>query len=492
MPGGGLSAALYAHGIFLALFKAGLLERNGVFNTDNIFIGTSGATIPIMLVLFCFHLELNKKYPDIWFDKFVTKIIEKIDVISLIKLYGVSQVQSFLDESMINCYVNNLVTYIASLEIESLLPPEFFGQMGVDFKTSEYSHYFKFNYIRILDNYLPTMTDTNDDLVGLNIIDQIKQIFMSCCTINGWSAERPWQNHDAGLMLQNYVNCISNYLKIPSLKYVMYFGLESYSTNSLKSSLFRNTLDFGSRSNIEINYFQISYLKSLCIKSNKIFELVAFPNKYNNSFKFNVPIYNKLSNIIDWETDFDSLQRFSGSFGIFHDNVRMYKLVSLFGYYECLHAVKRHNADNIDKLGQFKTVDYAFIKQLKYDEARNDVTVDKTNANLFHLQSFDGLDKIVDICAILKFKRFCDKTTYLEKCNVANVDILAMYIRCMQTAINIVPDSEYYLKCVPIDVGTNPDIFEHPENYLSEEYKYVSDHCLDIYYPLFATILHKK
>ena len=487
MPGGGMSAVLYAHGILLGLFNSGLLERNGVFNTDNIFIASSGSTLPLWIVLACFHLELNKKHPKIWFEKFVSKTIECITTKIILELYGISQVQSFLDETLTNNYVNNIVTSLSNKGLKLLLPTEFFGHLGIDFKTSEYRHHFKFNYIKILDNYLPVMTDDNIDLTGLNVVDQLKQIFRSCCTINGWSAKRPWQNHDAGLILQNFINCISSYLKMRTLKHLLYFTLTPYNTNSLKPELFRNTLNFNERSSIETNYFIIDYLKSLCVNSGKIFELVSIPTKYDNKLKFNVPIYDKLNSIMNYETDFDSFQRFSGLFGIFHNQEEMYKLVSLFGYYECLNIFKHLNKVNSDNKDKLKDVNYAFMKSLKYDKTQRDVIIDETNANLFHLKSFDLDDNVNEIYDILKYKRFCDKTSYMDRCfinQVENTNILKMYISCMQTTPDIEPDSDYYMKYVPIQKITNPKIFKHPDRYLSKEYKYVSDNCLTIYYPM--------
>lgn len=481
MPGGGLSAVLYAHGILLGLFNAGLLERDGEFNTDNIFIGSSGATLPMMLVLACFHLGLNKKHPKIWFEKFVSGTIEQLGTKETFEMYGLSQCQSFLDETLTNSYANNIITKLSTGVLETVIPVEFFGHLGIDFKTSVYRHHFKFNYIKILDNYLPVMTDDNSDLTGLNVIDQFKQTFRSCCTINGWSAKRPWQNHDAGLLLNNFINCISSYLAMPTLKHILYFTLTPYNTNSLKPTLFRNTLDYNDRSQTETNYFLIDYLKSLCARSNKIFELVSVPTKYSNELKFNVPIYDELNGIINFDTDFDGLQRFIGYYGLFHNQDQMRKLVSLFGYYECLHIFKKLNKLHSDKTVQLKNVNYAFMNSLKYDENRNDVIIDETNANLFKLKS---LDKVDEICTILKYKRFCDKSSYLDRCfinPVGNVDTLKMYISCMQ---NNGQDGEYYLKCVPVRNGTNPKIFKHPDRYLNKEYKYVSDNCVSIYYPM--------
>lgn len=519
MPGGGYSAILLGHGILLAMHKMGILEKDdGEYNTDNIFAASSGSTMPLLLVMICFNLELNKKYPHTWFNRFVTKTIHKYSSLLIIKVYGVSQLQSFMDENFSNNILNTIMYSILDNDINSVLPDEFKNKPGIDFSTSQLNLYFNFNYIKVVDNYLPLLTTDQTDISKCSLVTQIKQIFRSCCTINGFSQTRPFQNHDAGLLVPNFINCLESYLDITTLQNILYFTLNSYDTNSFKKLIFKNTLNYISRNEIEACYFMIEYTRKQCLNKKKYFDLICPPNKYYTPLKFNVPLYTDLQNLILYDEDFNMIERFLCTYPFPRDNEKMKKLITLFGYYECLYAFKTINETNEKKKEQLEQIDYNFVKELKYDKNSNDVIVDTDKPNIFYLNSIGCIEKIPEIVNIIKYKRiisplgfeyaelkspytlltphdggflkgqqmFDIKMCFIKDCEYKEdemVEVLQMYLTYMQTNIDVKPDAKYYTNSVPIQEITNDEIFENPRKFLRKDYKYVSDNCLTIYYP---------
>lgn len=517
MPGGGYSAILLGHGILLAMHEMGILEKDGKYNTDNIFAASSGSTMPLLLVMICFNLELNKKYPHTWFNRFVTKTIHKYSSLLVIKVYGVSQLQSFMDENFSNNILNTIMYSILDNDINSVLPDEFKDKPGIDFSTYKFNLYFNFNYIKVVDNYLPLLTTDQTDISKCSLVTQIKQIFRSCCTINGFSQTRPFQNHDAGLLVPNFINCLDSYLEITTLQNILYFTLSSYDTNSFKKLIFKNTLNYISRNEIEAYYFMIEYTRKQCLNKKKYFDLICPPNKYYTPLKFNVPLYTDLQNLILYDEDFNMIEKFLCIYPFPRDNEKMKKLITLFGYYECLYAFKTINETNENKKEQLEQIDYSFVKDLKYDKNSNDVIVDTNKPNIFHLNSIGCIEKIPEIVDIIKYKRINEgfedansrsflkakeesgfnekmiQMCFVESCKYKEdemAEVLQMYLTYIQTNIDVTPPQNYYKNSVPIQKIKNKNIFENPREFLRNDYKYVSDNCLTIYYP-FRKILDK-
>ena len=106
------------------------------------------------------------------------------------------------------------------------------------------------------------MTDDNTDLTGQTVVEQFKSIFRSCCTINGTSYTRFFQNHDAALYIPSYINCLSGYLENPNIRNIYFYQLKSYDEYSYNTLIFKNSFNINERDRMETNYFLISYLKN--------------------------------------------------------------------------------------------------------------------------------------------------------------------------------------------------------------------------------------
>ncbi len=489
MPGGGLSGIFYAHGIFKGLHNAGLLlTTDGEFNYDNVFIASSGGTIPAFLVLTCIHLNLHKLYPDNWFENFVESIIHKIDAEKVLSMYGLSQLTALCVENLQEFWITNLLYQKSNNIVNNLTPSEIKNKLGIDFKNGPFKDHFKFNYITVKNGNLPYMTDDNTDLTGQTILEQLKQIFLSTCTINGISYTRFYQNHDAAFTFSSYINCLSKYLENPYLRNIYFFLLKSFDKYSYDSLIYKNSFNIIARNETETNYFLIQYYESECSKYNKNFKLINPPNKFYTIQKFNVALYNDLQQRMHYENDYILPERFTGFF-FFRDNCNMHKLVSLFGYYETLYALKETNKTNKQKRREFKNINYEYLSTLVYDPVALDVIVGKSSCKqlgLFQLHKSQTVQTVMDI---IDYKHI-DGKGVLEQCfhnykgkRNENILILKEYLTYMQGYIDDGELNAKYKQLCPVQKGTNKKIWNNPEKYLNDEYKFVSKNCVSIYFP---------
>jgi len=507
LPGGGVSAFLYAFGVYKALHTAGLLVlENGDLNKDNVFVGSSGGTFPGLLIMYCIALGLSKE-PN-WFEKYVEATIEKIKPLSVIDFYLSTQVRSFLTEQLANCFLDDwLYTHIQSI-VEQLMPKEFIGKQGINFLTSDLNNYFKFNYVTVKNGNMPYMTDNHKDTSFMTTTEQFKSIFGSCCTVNGLSYTRFFQNHDAAGLVSNYINCISSYLDNKYIRNLFYYTTISYDEFSYKSVNYKNTLNLSVRDSLEANYFLIHNIKQECLKINKNFCLINPPNKFNTAQKFGVPLYNDLQQRIYYEVDFSAMtERFLGNY-FFHNGPDMRKVVSLFGYYESLFVLRELNEFNLKKQDILKNVDYDFLNSLEFSR-ENDIykVYEATNtiktSSLFRLNP----EEIIIIVSLIKFSdEKYDGKSMIESCfknycgcREKSAAILTEYLTLMQgyyasdyTEIleeyknNKTEEEIKYQELYPITTTKQFEkVCKKPQKYLNKEYKRVSKDIVNIYFPSF-------
>ena len=489
LPGGGLSSVHYGLGVYKALHNAGLLlTPEGDFNYDNVFIASSGGTVSTYLVMCCIHLKLHKLYPDTWFEEFVESVIKKIDTVKILSVYTLSQLSVLCIENL----QFDLLTDILYNQINSVLidirPTEFANQMGPNFKNGPFANNFRFNYIKVENQKIPFMTDDNTDLTGQTVIEQFKSIVRSCCTINGMSYTRFFQNHDAAMYIPSYINCLSQYMENPNLRNIYFYTIKSFDEYSYDTLIFKNSFNIKERDELETNYFLIDYLKNESKKYNKNFKLINPPNKFYIIQKFNVALYNELQQRINYRQDFQGFERFSGFF-LFQDNLKMLQLITLFGYYETLYAVKQTNETNKQKLSEFKNINYEYLSTLVYDPIALDVFVDKVSCKklgLFQLHKPQTIQIVMDI---IDYKHI-DGVGVLEQCfhnysgkRSNNIAKLKEYLIYMQGYIYDGELKAKYKKILPVQKGTNKKIWTNPEKCLSKEYQNVSNNCVRIYFP---------
>jgi hypothetical protein len=462
-PGGGVSAVLYTYGVYKALHAAGLLlDDKGDLNKDNVFIGSSGGTIPGFLIMTIINLKLHKE-PN-WFETYVDATMTKIKPLLVGDIYVSFQIQSFITEQLTNCFLDDLVYTHLQKSIDEIIPIEFKGKLGIDFMNSDLNNYFKFNYVIVKNGNIPYMTDNFKDISGMTVIDQFKTVFQSCCTINGLSYTRFFQNHDAGTLITNYINCISTYLDNPYIRNLFYYTLTSYDDYSYKKVNYKNTLNYKDRDESEANYFLIHNIEQECNKLSKNFCLVNPPNKFNTLQKFDIPLYNELQQRIYYEDDFVGIEKFLGFYS-YHNGPDMRKAVTLFGYYEALYSLKEINLFNKKKQISMKNVKY-------------DVLSNSNSTNLFNLNAKEIKDAVFTI-----------KYSIIESCFTTyngdkelSAKFLIEYLTMMQGYDGKQDLNKKYQELYPIQTG-NKKIWKNPEKYLSKEYKRVSQNIVDIYMP---------
>lgn len=489
LPGGGLSAVYYGLGVYKALHNAGLLlTPEGDFNYDNIFIASSGGTISTILVMCCIHLKLHKLYPKTWFEKFVESVINKIDTRKILPVYGLTQLSVLCIENLQFDLLTDILYQQLNSIVTELRPTEFANQMGPDFTNGPLANNFRFNYIAVKNGNHPYMTDDNTDLTGQIISEQFKTILRSCCTINGMSYTRFYQNHDAAMYIPSYINCLSQYMENPNLQNIYFFTLTSFDEYSYDTLIFKNSFNIKARDQLETNYFLIDYLKKESAKYNKNFKLINPPNKFYTVQKFNVALYNELQQRMYWQEDFLSFEKFSGFF-LFRNSLKMLQLITLFGYYETLYALKQTNETNKQKLNDFKNINYEYLSTLVYDPIALDVFVYKVSCKklgLFQLHKPQTIQTVMDI---IDYKHI-DGFGVLERCfhnysgkRSNNIALLKEYLRYMQGYIYHGNLNEKYKQLCPVQKGTNKKIWTNPEKCLSKEYQNVSKNCCRIYFP---------
>ena len=498
MPGGGASAILYSLGIFKALNSAGLLIVDGLFNKDNVFIASSGSTLTSFLVLTCIHLNLHKQ--ENWFETYVEASVSKMSPLVIADAFVSSQFYSLFAEKLANCFVgHSLFDHINGI-FNFLLPEAFKGKPGFDFLNDDLANYFKFNYIKIVNN-IPHMSDNQKDLARLTVAEQFKSMFCSCCTTNGLSYSRFFSNHDAAAVTDNFINCVSSYLDNKYIRNVLFYALVTYDEHAYSKLVVRNTFNLMGRNAIETNYFMINFFKSECIKKVKNCVLISPPNKFNPVCKFSVPLYTDLQQSIYYESDFAHYsERFLGNY-FFHENNDMRKLVSLFGYYETIHTLKKINTFNsgkrdiiaFDKLLKYYyyfdvyTQKYKLIKKIGDNFYLKDEKVVGSFTSLLKFDGnfysfFDDIEKDAD--ALLVDCYGADATKNAQT-SYSNKIKFSLFVDFMQSPGNV--DLTLF-ELYPVQTGSTTNcvdkkIWKHPEKYLNKEYKRVSKNAVSVYWP---------
>jgi hypothetical protein len=478
VPSGGFSAVLYTLGTMKALFESGvLMTSDNEFNRDNMFIGSSGGALVLFQVLTAIHLKLHKKEPKNWFKLYVEDTFNKITPYTIVRLYAFCQLRSLISEKLTDCFLHDWSYQQIDDIINNLASDELKGQPGIDFLNDELAYYFRFNYIKVVNSNMPYMTDNNKDLLGMTIIEQFKTIFCSSATINGLTYARFFQNHDAGGILNNYINCLSSYIDNSHIRNILYFTTIAYDKFSYKqiSSTFSIT-NFNNRYIIESNYFFIQTLQEKCKAAGKNFCLINPPNKFNPIRKFDVGLYNYLQQRIYYESDFmDMSERFIGTF-FFHNGSDMRKIVTLFGYYETIYILKEINAFNRQKQKQFVNINYDYIKQINYNIDDGSLTIGNKAGNLFKL-SPEQIKLVV-----IKLKYNMIKECFFSYCGCKDKSSLLLeeYLTMMQNK-----SADDYIDLFPV-FKMNKKILKNPERILDKKYKRVSKNSVNIYFPSFT------
>ena len=492
-PGGGISAVLFTLGVYKALHTAGLLlDNEGELNRDNVFIASSGGVIPGLLIANCINLKLTRKLN--WFETYVETPISKLSPFTTIDMYVTTQIRSFLTETLANCFFDDWSYLHLDEIVKHLVPNEMIGKKGICYLSNYLADHFKFNYIKIVGT-IPYMTDNHKDTSQMTVLEQFKTIFGSCCTINGLSYTRFFQNHDAAIGLNNHINCIFKYMDNMYIRNVFYYTLTSYDAFSYNSIILKNNIKTYKRDRYEQNYFVIRSIESECMKRNKNFSLIGIPNKFNILQKFDVAIYNELQQRINYTSDFIFLERFLGA-PLFHRTSDFQKVITLFGYYETLYIVKEINAFNRKKQSEFQNVEIVYLNTLVLDD--NKIEIKKKKGNLFNLTpeqivqavsaikySNDDIEPIIAKC----FNDYCG-------CREKSAAFLIEYLTMMQGyeyeyEKNKEKETNKYNELFPI-TKMSKRLIRKPEKYLNKEYKRVSKDVVNVYFPSFAEKLRNS
>jgi hypothetical protein len=497
-PGGGISATILTLGVYRALHNAGLLlDDNGELNRDNVFIGSSGGVIPGLLIANCINLKLTKQSN--WFEKYVESPLLQTRPLQIIDMYATTQLRSLLSEKMANCFLDDWSYTHLDETANQFTPDEFKGKQGICFLTSYLADHFKFNYVKVVNGNQPFNADNHKDTSGMTVIEQFKTIFASCCTINGLSYARYFQNHDGGVLVTNYINCVSKYMENKYIRNLFYYTLVSYDDFSYNNLSYKNTLNSTERDGIEQNYFLIHSFENECLKRQKNFCLINPPNKFNPIRKFDVELYNQLQQRIYYTNDFGFIERFTCS-PFFRNGSDFRRLVVLIGYYETLYIFKEINAFNKEKQKQFNCFDDGYIGKLSFTSSgvKPNVTYNVTqnsDGKLFKLSNISDINNAVNtikyneklmIAECFKKDKYCG-------CRDKSATMLVEYLTMMQ-GYN---PSEYtddvnkkYNELFPIQTGkltnkVDKKIWAKPEKYLSKDFKRVSKNIVNIYFPSF-------
>jgi hypothetical protein len=480
LPSGGFSATLYTLGVMKSLFESGLLmTEDNEFNKENMFIGSSGGSLVLFLVLSALHLKLHIKEPKHWFKLYVEPVFAEMKPYILAKLYIMTQVRSFVSEKLANCVLDDWSYQIIDSITNNVVTDEFKLKKGIDFLNDELSDYFRLNYIKVVNGNTPYMTDNNKDLTGMSILEQFKTMFSSCCTMNGLSYARYFQNHDAGVTLNNYINCLQKYLDNKYIRNILYYTTLSYDKFSYKENSNKNTiLNYSERCDAESNYFYIQTIGEKCKTMGKNFCLINPPNKFNAIRKFNVPLYNDLQQRIYYEADFmDIPERFLGNYFL-HNGLDMRRVVTLFGYYETLYILKEINAFNKKKQRQFSNIKFEVLNTMEFYNGK--VTNDTTRPNLFKLTP----DEIKQAVAFIKYTDNLMETIFENYCGCRekSAAFLTEYLTMMQGFQSEPNVKIKYNELFPI-TKMKRKVVRNPEKYLDKEYKRVSKDIVNIYFP---------
>jgi hypothetical protein len=333
--GGGLSAVLYSTGILYGFHKLGKIIDTkscdkSVFYNNMVFCASSGGVVPLLLLNICIDNKLYCERDD-WFEYYIIKPIEKLDVSVLLKIFPTSLIQSFLIYNRIPSSIINELSVFIKKEFAAILPAELLNSMPLVFRKNKFS-YFNFNYIN--DTSFTDSAELSNDFSYLNnltLTHQIVEICMTCCIPIHISYLKTGITKDAALSISNEILDIKKYKNAQN---VYYYTLNAYdsNTNNLHQENIFNISNFTKQLN-SINDFKfINMLKSSNQQIN--FNIISIPNKYSPMCKYNNKIYTELVPYIFFENDFSFLTKFTGAYS---NGTK--KLVFLFGLYETLYIL---------------------------------------------------------------------------------------------------------------------------------------------------------
>lgn len=481
LPGGGSRSLHYATGILKAFHNTQQLIVDGEFNDEIMFHGTSGGTVPLFLVLIVIWLGLYKSHKN-WFELFVERSINKITASHLISVYSLLQIQASIIDYPTPNFVENAIREKLDEIVDAFMPSEFEDKIGFDFKNNKLNNYFRFHYFTDL-NGVPVLTAKHDDLTGLSVREQLKQIIATCCTINGKSRIRERQSFDAGTHVSNVVSCLDGYMNNIYLRDVLYGGLYDYENLSFRSMTF--TLNYLARDAVASNCTFIEQFKAKCIRKGKSFHYVLPPMKRRPKEKFDVPLYNKLQYKMSLQEDFNDIESFLG-FYFFRNSADISLLIRVIGMYETLYVINNINQTRNKLRIDFENINYKFVSQIGYKDNKliTGSRIELTN-NIFNF--FDDY-MIETIIKLIEHQTTKNGNLFIKKCFIKyngdaykSSQILKTYLLSMRdrplNERSDVTKRRLFPANYPIDM------FKNPRKYLNIEERRVSDNCLEIYKP---------
>jgi hypothetical protein len=333
--GGGLSAVLYSTGILYGFHKLGKIIDTkscdkSVFYNNMVFCASSGGVVPLLLLNICIDNKLYRERDD-WFEYYIIKPIEKLDVSVLLKIFPTSLIQSFLIYNRIPSNIINELSVFIKKEFAAILPAELLNSMPLVFRKNKFS-YFNFNYIN--DTSFTDSAELSNDFSYLNnltLTHQIVEIFMTCCIPIHISYLKTGITKDAALSISNEILDIKKYKNVQN---VYYYTLNAYdaNTNNVHQENIFNISNFTKQLNSITDFKFINMLKD--VNTATKFNIISIPNKYSPMCKYNNKIYTELVPYIFFENDFSFLTKFTGAYS---NGTK--KIVFLFGLYETLYIL---------------------------------------------------------------------------------------------------------------------------------------------------------
>ncbi len=342
--GGGLPAVLYAQGILYGMYKAGKLIQmeNGkrVLNKHILFTGSSGGTIPMLLLQCVINNDLHNSRDD-WFEYYINTILDKITPIFMIKLFANSLSKSLcIYNGVLPDLVRHAMVAMTKMLIDILPSPDIFSNQLIF--TNDKCSQFLYNYvIDSPSNDMPTVSNDFTHLNGMTTSVQILEIANTCCIPLNFSYLINGTMSDAAFLIDNDILGLEKYV---NLKDIYYFTIKAY--DAITNNLYREELfsfkNYGERSGRIYNYRAINNLrlyceKRWCINDSKInFHLITLPNKYNPVRKYKNPIYVDVVPHMFYQNDFINILQF---IGLYNGDSRMSQYMFLLGVYETMYVL---------------------------------------------------------------------------------------------------------------------------------------------------------
>jgi len=143
-----------------------------VFYNNMVFCASSGGVVPLLLLNICIDNKLYCERDD-WFEYYIIKPIEKLDVSVLLKIFPTSLIKSYLIYNRIPSSIINEISIFIKKELSTILPEELLNSMPLVFRKNKFS-YFNFNYIN--DTSFTDSAELSNDFSHLNNLTLTHQI----------------------------------------------------------------------------------------------------------------------------------------------------------------------------------------------------------------------------------------------------------------------------------------------------------------------------